>query len=305
MWLSLSIRIAILVLSVGAQIPTTTSGLPPGVKSLRVNGYDMAYVERGKGQPVLLVPGTLSDFRYFADVMDPLSSKYRVIAVSLRHYYPGRWNGVAAISRCDSTLQTSPRSSGSSMRGPCISWASRLGASLAMYVASTNGQLVRTLGLAEPNMRAFDDDPQRVKQLFDKSQAMIERGNVDGALEYFIDYVNGPGSWKAVPEAGRQRFRANASTLAGEAKDEWHPYTCADAGRIEVPVLLIAGEKSPPFFGKILDAIQACLKRSERVVIANASHGMPRQNPVGFSEAVLTFISKDEDKTRGVGARMR
>jgi pimeloyl-ACP methyl ester carboxylesterase len=55
---------------------------------------------------------------------------------------------------------------------------------------------------------------------------------------------------------------------------------------------LIAGEKSPPLFAKLLDAIQSCLKRSERVVIRNSSHQMPRQNPTGFSEALLDFIVK-------------
>jgi hypothetical protein len=38
--------------------------------------------------------------------------------------------------------------------------------------------------------------------------------------------------------------------------------------------------------------MQSCLKRSERAVIAGVGHPMPRLNPVGFSEAVLRFITK-------------
>jgi len=57
-------------------------------------------------------------------------------------------------------------------------------------------------------------------------------------------------------------------------------------------VKAIGGEKSPPRFGKILNALQLCLTRAERVTISNASHQMPRQNPKAFSDAVATFISK-------------
>jgi esterase len=101
-------------------------------------------------------------------------------------------------------------------------------------------------------------------------------GNIEGGLAYFMDAVRGPGAWKATPEADRQIYRDNAWTINGMVGDKLDPYTCADAGRITAPVLLIAGEKSPPLFAKLLDAIQSCLKRSERVVIRDSSHQMPR-----------------------------
>ena len=62
--------------------------LPEGVKTLAVNGYEMAYTERGSGPPVVLVHGAGWDFRYWDGQMEPFSAKHRAIAVSLRHYYP-------------------------------------------------------------------------------------------------------------------------------------------------------------------------------------------------------------------------
>jgi esterase len=76
-----------------AQTPPRTWELPVATKALRVNGYDMAYVERGTGQAIVLVHGSLLDYRYFTGIMEPLSAKYRVISVSLRHYYPEPWDG--------------------------------------------------------------------------------------------------------------------------------------------------------------------------------------------------------------------
>jgi hypothetical protein len=37
--------------------------LPPGVKTLTVDGYPMAYAERGSGPTLVLVPGSLNDYR--------------------------------------------------------------------------------------------------------------------------------------------------------------------------------------------------------------------------------------------------
>ena len=80
-----------------AAVPRTWA-LPEGVKTLAVNGYEMAYVERGSGPPLVLVHGAGLDFRYWAGQMEPFSVKYRTIAVSLRHYYPEPWRGDGEFS---------------------------------------------------------------------------------------------------------------------------------------------------------------------------------------------------------------
>ena len=63
------------------------------MKRLRVNGYDLAYLEVGQGPPLLCVHGSLCDFRVWSPVLGPLSRRHRVIAPSLRHFFPERWDG--------------------------------------------------------------------------------------------------------------------------------------------------------------------------------------------------------------------
>ena len=64
------------------------------MQTLRVNGYDMAYLEIGAGPPLVCVHGTLGDFRTWSAVLGPLSKQHRVIAVSLRRFFPEHWDGV-------------------------------------------------------------------------------------------------------------------------------------------------------------------------------------------------------------------
>ena len=58
--------------------------------SLRVNGYEMAYVEQGAGEPVLLVHGSLNDHRFWAPQMYAFAARFRTVAVCLRHCWPER-----------------------------------------------------------------------------------------------------------------------------------------------------------------------------------------------------------------------
>src|SRR5213079_1569658 len=76
----------------------SSSNRPPSqrapMQTLRVNGYDMAYIEVGKGPPLVCVHGTLGDFRTWSAVMGPLSKSHRVILVSLRHCFPEHWDRI-------------------------------------------------------------------------------------------------------------------------------------------------------------------------------------------------------------------
>jgi len=64
------------------------------MQTIHVNGYDMAYLDVGKGPPLVCVHGSLSDFRIWGAVIGPLSARHRVIAPSLRHFFPEHWDGV-------------------------------------------------------------------------------------------------------------------------------------------------------------------------------------------------------------------
>ena len=53
-----------------------------------VNDIQLAYVEQGRGQPVVFVHGGLGDYRHFAGQMAAFAERHRAIAVSCRGYWP-------------------------------------------------------------------------------------------------------------------------------------------------------------------------------------------------------------------------
>ena len=79
-------------------VPSAPHSHELSMQTLHVNGYDMAYLDVGQARddrpPLVCVHGSLCDFRIWSVVLGPLTRAHRVIAVSLRHFFPEHWDGV-------------------------------------------------------------------------------------------------------------------------------------------------------------------------------------------------------------------
>lgn len=271
--------------------------LPEGVRSERVNGYDIAYVEHGAGVPVVFVHGAGLDYRYFSPQVEPFGERYRAIAVSLRHCYPEPWQGNGEFSVDEHAVDLTAFFRQVASEPVHLIGHSR-GGTVSLYAARMAPQLIRTLTLAEGGggMQAFAPEDARLRDLHDRVMqrvvAILASGDVDGALAPYLEFVNGPGSWDKLPPSVKQWFRDNAWTLAAATRYTPSAFSCADALALDLPVLLVRGDSSPPQFGAIFGRLQPCLRRAERAVISNSSHGMSRVTPAEFNSAVMTFIAK-------------
>ncbi len=79
-------------LQVASSPPTWP--IPEGIKTVDVNGYHMAYQEAGSGTAFVLIQGAMSDYRTWDTQVPDFSKAYQTFALSLRHYYPEKWNGI-------------------------------------------------------------------------------------------------------------------------------------------------------------------------------------------------------------------
>lgn len=119
-------------------------------KTIHINGADLAYMEQGTGDAVILVHGGLGDLRSWMFQMEPFAQHYRVISYSRRYHFPNRSAGQAS-----EYLATQHRDDLAALIealgiAPAHVVASSYGAYVSLLLARAHPELVRTLVLGEP-----------------------------------------------------------------------------------------------------------------------------------------------------------
>ncbi len=255
----------------------------------------MSYVETGQGAPLLLVHGSLCDYRFWRPQMEPLAAQRRVIAVSLRHYWPESWDGRGAgfspqqhaddLAAFVTTLGTGPVDLVGHSRGGTVAW----------LLAQQHPGLLRSLTLAEPGLgvgavageQSADMDRSGFRQ---RALSLLQAGDADAGLELFIDTVSGAETWARMVPWLKRMMRDNANTLFGQVAESYETVTADAAQALRQPLLLIGGAQSPQPYPAVLDALAAVLPGAQRATIANASHAMNLWNAPAFNQALQSFL---------------
>ena len=268
------------------------------MQTLHVNGYDMAYLDVGEGPPLVCVHGSLCDFRTWGAVIGPLSTRHRVIAVSLRHFFPEHWDGVgntySIAQHIDDVIAFIEKLNA----GPVDLMGHSRGGHVCFRIAQRRGDLLRRLILAEPGGEldgTLDPDhkprPSPLLEHFTISAQMIAAGDIDGGLAFFMDTLEGAGTWPRLPGMSKQLLRDNATTLIGQVRDNRLPFSKADAEAITVPTLFIGGANTKGLLPKVLHTLAAHVANAKTEMIPGATHPMFEQAPQKYSEIVLDFLA--------------
>lgn len=273
------------------------------MQTFNVNGYDMAYLEVGKAKdgspPLVCVHGTLGDFRTWYAVLGPLSKKHRVIAVSLRHFFPEHWDGAGDDYRMAQHIadviafieQISPK--------PVDLMGHSRGGHIAFRVAQQRPDLLHKVVLAEPggdldatlDPAAVRGGPSSRSARVLVSVNKVRSGDIDGALENFVDGIDGEGAWRRLPAAAKQQLRDNITTLLGQVHEARKPYSKPDALAIKTPTMLIGGGDTKGSLSVIWRALAEHIAGAKTAIIPNAKHWMFEQDPEGFSRVVTEFLA--------------
>jgi pimeloyl-ACP methyl ester carboxylesterase len=268
------------------------------MQTLRVNGHDMAYLEVGDGPPLVCVHGSLGDFRTWSAVLGPLSHKHRVIAVSLRHFFPEHWDGVGDTYSIAQHVADVIGFIEKLDTGPVDLMGHSRGGHISLRVAQQQPDLVRRLILAEPGGEldatldpALQPGPSPLAARIAAATEKIGAGDVEGGLMLFFDGIDGPGAWARLPAAAKQQLRDNAFTLLGQVRDKRPPFSRADVESIRPPTLLIGGADTKGTLPLVLRGLAAHIPESRTAMIAGAGHWMFDQAPQQYCEIVLEFLA--------------
>ena len=269
------------------------------MQTLSVNGYDMAYLDVGRGPPLVLVHGTLGDFRTWNAVLGPLSKRHRVISLSLRRFYPEHWDGVgndylmaqhvADVIGFIEKLDT----------GPVNLLGHSRGGHIGFRVAQARPDLLRRLVLAEPGgdlepalqPASAAAGPVPLGPRIPAAVEKIRNGDIDGALALFVDGIDGEGTWARLPAVPRQQLRDNIHTLIGQVGENRKPFARSEACSIKTPTLLIGGGDTKGALSVTWRVLAEHVPGARTAVIPGTRHWMFEQAPQQFSEIVLDFLA--------------
>ena len=279
---------------------------PPPVRATRVNGTDLAYFEEGKGTPVVFVHGAVGDLRFWEPQRAAFAKSHRFVAYTLRYHGREAW--------LDEGKQYSATTHAADLAafitglkaGPVHLVGLSYGGLLAAMVATKEPQLVRTLTLAEPALFGLLAEFPEGKAALEKwgkdsapLGAAIKSGDTVGATKLLMALVTGesPENFDKQPAELRQILLDNSRTLPLLFAAPQVSVSCDALRGLKVPTLIVRGQRTPEFFGKINELGGRCIAGSRLAVVSGASHAMSYDNPSGFNQAVLDFIDQPVKKT--------
>ena len=273
---------------------------------IRIRDTTLAAIEAGSGEALLFVHGSLGSMRDFSAQLDYFSASHRVISYSRRFHPPNPSQGPGGhytIPLHAEDMADVIRSLGIA---PATVIASSYGGYAALWCAINHPGKIARLVLCEPPifpilkwsaegegaLGAFE------AAAFGPARAAFIAGNNELGTARFFDGVSGKrGMFSLISPSSRERLMEAAPALRLEflsPPDEYMPPVTGEGIRsLDIPVLLIEGEKSPRYFGIISDWLERLLPRVSRVLIPGAGHAMYAANPAHFNKAVGEFIESD------------
>ena len=264
-----------------------------------VNGLSFAYVVQGSGPPVVLVHGSVSDYREWSNQLAPLARHYRVIAYSRRYHWPnpppGR-DADASLERQADDLAAIIKAMGIA---PAHIVGHSYGGAVALNLALRHPELVRTLVLSEPGVSGvLGNSPENAAALKEGQALRAEMkeafasGDAERIVRTYAARV-APGEFeKATPEV-REMLLANVQAFQLDYNSRRPPFTCDDAGRVAVPALILSGGRSPMGLQRIAEAAARCIEVARFVSIPGATHWMQHDQAQAFTDAVLAFLAQN------------
>ena len=295
----------------------TVRGLavPTDLKTAELAGAECAYLERGSGQPVVFVHGSISDLTIWGPQLGPVGESYRAIAYSRRYAWPNE----DLPSGEKDMMQPHVDDLLAFLRAvdayPAHLVGNSWGAFICLRASMQEPAAVRSLVLEEPPLvplitSAPPSPPQIVKSLLRHPMVtvaalrfaagtvapvtkLIKAGEVEPSITRFGRGVLGKQAFDALPQELRAHMRANASTHVGQALADggFEPITEPEIASVTAPALVITGANSPAIFRRLAELLASLLPNSRTLDVPAASHVMHVENPTAVNDALLRFLA--------------
>lgn len=168
---------------------------------------------------------------------------------------------------------------------------SSFGAVIALELVRRHGARCAGAILIEPPMSATDEVTAEQRGLlaaFD--QRLAEQGG-PAAAELFLRTVLGDAAYERMPRAFQERSKAKWEAIRADSAAllAYRP-RYAELAQVDVPVRLLGGERSAPYFRATLDALAAALPDA-RIELLPAGHMLHAEAHRRFAEIVIDLAA--------------
>jgi pimeloyl-ACP methyl ester carboxylesterase len=270
------------------------------IETVSVNGLTISYVEVGSGSPVILIHGSVSDYREWSTLVSALSKHYHVIAYSRRYHSPNP----AASADADASLDLQVDDLFKMMKAAGITSAHLVGHSyggaVALGFTLQHPEMVQSLVLAEPAVNGVLSRTPENDTLLKESQDIRTRmkevfatGNPEQIVKTYATHV-APGDLEKATSEERKMLMENVTAFELDFNSRRTPFTCDDAKKITVPALVLAGDQSPLGLQRIAESTARCIKGAKFAKIPNATHWMQLDQPLLFNKEVIAFLRQNK-----------
>jgi pimeloyl-ACP methyl ester carboxylesterase len=176
---------------------------------------------------------------------------------------------------------------------PVIAAGSSFGAVVVLELARTRPELLTGMVLCEPPLPPNDDGPLGGATFVEElDRIAAERGGV-AAAERFLRTVLTDAAYEKMPRLFQERATSKWSAIRADCHAlARYQVRYPELRRIDVPALLLTGDRSAPYFRPTIDALAAHLPRARVEVLAGAGHMMHADAHRSFAERLIEFADE-------------
>ena len=274
------------------------------VLSTIIRGEKIHYSERGAGEPLIFVHGTVGDYRAWTSRMEPYSKEYHVVAYSRRYAYPNEQKFVESV---DYSVRIHADDLYALIQELGFEKVHIIGHSYGAFTALTmaldHPEVVRSLVLGEPPAASLLENVENGDQLFNSflendirpAARAFRSGKNEKGVELFLKGVMGDDfTLNDVPPEVKQAWMDNLLELWGSAINEsFLELDIAKIQNLDIPTLLFIGDRSPPMLVEISKELDRLLPNSQIVTLQNSSHGLYFEQPKAADQAMMQFLKRN------------
>jgi pimeloyl-ACP methyl ester carboxylesterase len=285
-------------------------------KTVSINNYEFNYVEKGTGEKVILIHGSSSDYRTWENQINVLSKDYHVISYSRRYHYPNK--------RIERGNDYSMKEHVEDLKGlinyfgntPVNIIGHSYGALIGIELACTNPEIIKKMILAEPPaIRLFVSNTPKPREILsllfkrpktaisiiklgaigiDPATKAAQKDDMVSAMQLTGKAILGKQFFNNLSEKRKEQALINltAAELTGSG---FLPLNPEKLKQIDIPILLVTGEKSPKVFGNLADRLEELFLNVKRVEILNASHIMHEDNFNEYNSKITSFLKENRN----------